>query len=194
MKSIAELIAEWALPQAVPEPSAGELSEALQETERKKLTVVTSAISFNVDDLFSTKTAKTTISLPTGVTVRFASGVAARIQDGLKNVAGTIVPKPLELNSTMTLALDLEPYGGDYGSYRFTYVEHKPKKGKPKREVLDRETWCDRCRRPEKIAGDSRAKEIRRARFQTRFRMVRSAVRQRSRSRRADSGFDTFAS
>lgn len=131
-----ELIAEWALPQAAPEPSASELSAALPETERKKLTVITSAVSFNVDGLFSTKIAKTTIPLPTKVIARFASGVPAKLQDGLKNVAGTIVPKPLELNSTMTLALDLEPYGGDYGAYRFTYVEHKPKKGAPTQEVL----------------------------------------------------------
>lgn len=131
-----DLIVEWALPQAVSEATRGELSETLPEAERQKLMVITKAVIFYVDALFSTKVAKTTIPLPAGVTVRFASGVLAKLQDGLKNVAGTIILDPLELNSTMTLALDLEAYGGDYGAYRFTYVEHKPKKGKPTQEVL----------------------------------------------------------
>lgn len=118
--------------QAIPEPSASELSKALLETERKKLIVVTSAVIFDVDPF----TAKMPIPLPTGVTVRFASGVPTQLRNGLKNVASMIIPKPLELNSTITLPLNLEPYGGDYGAYRFTYVEHKPKKGKPTQEVL----------------------------------------------------------
>ncbi len=129
-------IAEWALPQAVPEASANQLSDALPAAERTKLTLITSSVSFNIDDLFSTKTARTVIPLPAGVTARFASGVAPQLEAGLKSVAGTIVPTPLVLNSTMTLALDLEPYGGDYSSYRFTYVAHKPSKGKPTQEVL----------------------------------------------------------
>ncbi|HLO18748.1 MAG TPA: hypothetical protein VK206_28210, partial [Anaerolineales bacterium] len=131
-----DMIAEWALPQAVAEPTGGELSERLPQRERQKLTVVTTAVIFDVDNLFSTKIAKTTIPLPVGVTARFASGVPAKLQDGLKNVAGTIIPDPLKLNSTITLALDLEPYGGDYSTYRFTYLEHTSKGGKSTQEVL----------------------------------------------------------
>jgi hypothetical protein len=131
-----DLIAEWALPQAAPEATADKLSDALPEAERHKLTVITAGINFSVDDLFSTKGAKTTIPLPAGVTVRFSGGVPANLRDGLQNVAGTIIPDPLVLNSTMTLSLDPEPYGGDYAAYRFTYVEHKPNRGKPTQEVL----------------------------------------------------------
>lgn len=129
-------INELALPQSVTEPTASELSAALPEAERQKLTVITSSVVFGVDTLFSTKGATTTIPLPAAVNARFASGVQVKLQDGLKNVAGTIIPKTLQLDSTMTMALDLEPYGGDYAAYRFTYVEHRPKTGKPTQEVL----------------------------------------------------------
>jgi len=131
-----DLIAEWALPKAQPKATGDELSQAIPEAEREQLRVVTGSVSFDVDSLFSTETAKITVPLPKGVTARFSSETPKNLQDGLQNVAGTIIPKPLDLNSTMTLALDLEPYGGEYSAYRFTYIEHKPKKGKPTREVL----------------------------------------------------------
>jgi hypothetical protein len=131
-----ELIADWVLPHGAPEPTGGELSETLPEAERKKLTVITSSVSFDVEPLFSTKIARTTIPLPAGVTPRFGSGVPVKFQDGLRNVAGTIIPKPLALDSTMTLALDIEPYGGDYSAYRFTYIQHRPKTGTATQDVL----------------------------------------------------------
>ncbi len=131
-----ESIPEWALPQDQPKAKGDELSQALPLGEREQLTVITGSVTFDVDSLFSTTTARTTIPLPQSLTARFSSDVPRQLQAGLRNVAGTIVPKPLVLNSTMTLTLDLEPYGGAYSAYRFTFVEHKPKKGKPTQEVL----------------------------------------------------------
>lgn len=129
-------IADFALPQASLDAAAGELSDALPAGDRAKLTVITSGITFNVEDLFSTKTARTTIPLSEGVTAVFASGVPQKLRRGLTNVAGTIIPKPLVLNSTMTLALDLEAFGGDFGAYRFTYLERKLKGKAASRDVL----------------------------------------------------------
>jgi hypothetical protein len=131
-----DLITEWALPQAQPKATGDELSQALPEAERKQLTVITGSVTFGLDELFSTEGVRTTIPLPRGATARFSSQILPELQDGLRSVAGTIIPKPLELNSTMTLALDLEPHGGQYSAYRFTYVEHKPKKGRATQEVL----------------------------------------------------------
>jgi Domain of unknown function (DUF4157) len=131
-----ELIPEWALPQDRPKNKGDELSQSLPVGEREQLKIITGSVNFGIESLFSTKTARTTIPLPKGVTARFSSQVPPKLQDGLRNVAGTIIPQPLELNSTMTLALDLEPYGGAYNAYRFTFVEHKPKRGKPTQEVL----------------------------------------------------------
>src|SRR6185437_3441378 len=131
-----EQIAEWALPQAQPKSTGDELIQTVPEQERKQLKIITGSVSFDVDQLFSTKVAKTTIPLPKGVAVRFSSETPKAIQGGLKNVAATIIPKPLELDSMMTLTLDLEPYGGEYSAFRFTYLEEHPKKGKATQEVL----------------------------------------------------------
>ena len=132
-----DIIDPVAYPPVAAEATADELTAQLTAAEQTRMTVITNALNIaNLEDLFSTKVATTTIPLPEGVTTRFASGIPAGLQHGLQNVAGQIIPTPLVLNSTMTLALNLEPYGGDFASYRFTYVEHHPPKAKPTQEVL----------------------------------------------------------
>lgn len=135
-ESFVDLIADWALPQAVTEKSEAELSGALPAGVRTSLTEITTNVQIDVESLFSTKVATTTVSLPPHVNVEFSSGVPAKLQHGLSNVAGTVIPDPLHLNSTITLALDLEPFGGDYALYRFTFLERRVGRGKTEHVVL----------------------------------------------------------
>lgn len=134
------IIHEWAWPQGSADPTAGALSDSLPEGERTRIRVVTTPVTIgNVDDLFSTQGGRTTISLPAGVSVNFAGGIAQTLQHGLRNVAGELTsmnPPPLEVNSTITLALDLGRHGGDYAAFRFTRVEHRPARGAPTQEIL----------------------------------------------------------
>jgi hypothetical protein len=129
-------IHEAAWPHGLAEPKAGELTERLSAKERAGIQVYTASVTLsNLDDLFSTKVAKTTIGLPPGVTVQFASNVPKALHHGLQNVAGALtthMTPPMKVNNVITIALDLEPYGGDYGAYRFTYVHHAPAKRKKK--------------------------------------------------------------
>ena len=127
-------IHEWGWPQAITDPSAHAVTAALPEFERKRLKVITTDFSLsNLNDLFSTKGGRTTVSFPTGVTESLSGAIPKSLQHGLKNVAATLMHASLSVNSTTTLALDLEKYGGDYSAYRFTYVEHRRKKGRKKR-------------------------------------------------------------
>lgn len=134
-------IHEWAWPQAVAASTANELSGALPEPELQRLRVVTTGVTItDIHDLFSTQGGTTTISIPANVTVQFASGIPQSLHHGLRNVAGMMTtqmtPSPLEVNSTITLALDLERYGGDFAAFRFTYVEHHPPRSTPTQEIL----------------------------------------------------------
>jgi len=105
------------------------LSEAIPASERRRLRVVTAPVVIQaLHDLFSTEGGTTTRPLPEGVAARYGAGIEPSLQRGLSNVAGTMTghmtPPPLEVNSTVTLSLDLTPYGGQNAAYRFTYVEH----------------------------------------------------------------------
>jgi len=132
-----ERIHEWAWVRSSADPAAHMLGAALPEAERRRITVITSSVSIpNLDGLFSTRVARTTIPLPQGVTTSFAGAIPSGLEHGLRNVAGTLIPNPLTLNSTITLALDLEAHGGDFGAYRFTYVQHTPAQGPQTQEVL----------------------------------------------------------
>jgi len=130
-------IHEWAWVRSSADPAAHTLSAALPEAERQRITVITTSMSIrNLDDLFSTRGGRTTIPLPQGVTTSFAGAIPTVLEHGLKNVAGTLIPNPLAINSTITLALDLEAHGGDFGAYRFTYVQRTPAQEPQTQEVL----------------------------------------------------------
>ncbi|MDB4881899.1 MAG: hypothetical protein JWL95_665 [Gemmatimonadetes bacterium] len=126
---------EWGWPAHVADANADTLSDAIPEADRKRIKVVSTtsilAGQINVGDLFS---GTTTIGIPEGVEVAFSGGIAAKLQPGLRNVAGTLrgqmTPPPLVIDSTISLALDLGKVGGDYAMYRFTlFTQHA--KGKP---------------------------------------------------------------
>lgn len=124
-----------AYPKAAAEATAEELSSELTTEEQARLTLITTQVALpDLEDLFSTKGARTTIDLPDGVTARFASGIPSGLQHGLSNVAGQLIPQTLTLNSLITVALNLEPFGGDYAAYRFTYVERTRVNEKKKKE------------------------------------------------------------
>jgi len=130
-------IPEWAWPQAAQDAAAHSRSAALPAPERIRIKVISTDFNLeNLHDLFSTQGGRTIIPLPRGVRVTLGGAIPQGLQHGLRNVAGSLVPNPLAINSTITLALDLERYGGDYGAYRFTYVEHRPRRGPRTREVI----------------------------------------------------------
>ncbi|MFQ5896977.1 MAG: hypothetical protein ACE5JN_01840 [Candidatus Methylomirabilia bacterium] len=105
--------------------------------ERQRIKVVTSRVNISgIHHLFSTNARRITVSLPGGVTVHFAQTIPQPLHHGLRNFAGMIIPHTLSLNSTITFALDLERYGGDYAAFRYTYVERRPRTGRRTREVL----------------------------------------------------------
>ena len=118
-------ILDWAWPTATQDPHGSDLSEALTAQERSQIRVVTTAITFNsVDAYFAANV--TPVALPANTTVHFGGAIPPRLNAGLQNIAATIagMTSGLELNSTITLALDLGRVGGDYAAYRFTRVRH----------------------------------------------------------------------
>lgn len=135
-----DLIHEWAWPQAEISPGAEELTQHLSVAEARNVRISTMGATIaDLDDLFTTKGGTTTIPLPQGVTAHFASDIPASLQHGLSSVAGELAgmtPPALEANSTITLALDLEKFGGDYSAYRFTWVVHHPASGPATQEIL----------------------------------------------------------
>lgn len=147
-----EDILQWALPKSTREASANTLSDAIPAAERAKIQVISTAPvkseDLDLEDIFSTKGA-TSVPLPEGAGVRFSAGVPEKLQRGLKNVAGKLATQisvgtgakkvnVLKLNSTISIVLDLEKYGGDYGLYRFTLYEHTAKKKKAKELLIER--------------------------------------------------------
>lgn len=130
-----DAIHEWAWPQASADPGAGELSDALPEDERQRLQVLTPGGEINLRKFFDL--GGMALPLPQGVTARYASTIPPKLKVGLTNFASKLVRKSMDLNSTITMALDLEPYGGDYAAFRFTYLEHQSTEdGAATREVL----------------------------------------------------------
>ncbi len=124
------------------DPTGSQLSDALPETERQRIRVLTTGINFaSVAAYFQPNV--TMVPLPQNVTVRFSSGVSQGLRRGLENMVGELSNgtgwqrgAPLEPNSTLTLALHLENVGGDYSAYRFTYVQRQPQGGSRTGEVL----------------------------------------------------------
>jgi Domain of unknown function (DUF4157) len=118
-------ILDWAWPAATQDPQGSDLSDALTAQERSHIRVVTTAITLGSVDAFFAANA-TPVALPANTTLRFGGAIPPRLNAGLQNIAATIAAMAtgLELNSTITLALDLGRVGGDYAAYRFTRVRH----------------------------------------------------------------------
>ena len=133
-----DVIHEWAY--AVADAAADALTVGLSRAERRRIRIVTTSVTIaNLHDLFSTEGGRVTVPLPNGVSIRFSGAIPNHLQHGLRNVAGflTTQMQTLEVNSAITLALSLERLGGDFSTYRFTYVRHPAAAGHPAtREIL----------------------------------------------------------
>ncbi len=115
----------------------------LPEADRKRIQVV-STTAFSVPGLKSKFDKGTSINAPGGLTPEIDAAIPAALHHGLTNVAaeisnGSLTPPPLQPDTTVTLALDLTPYGGSAGSFRFTYVKPPPsgKSTPPARIVVE---------------------------------------------------------
>jgi hypothetical protein len=124
-RGAAELSAELAAPLPARPSAAQRRRHAAIQSARQRLRVITSQVDFQINDLFSTRVAATTIPLPEHTTVRFSSTIPASLQHGLRNVAGVLMRgrATLTANTTVLLALDLTPFGGGYDAYRFTRLD-----------------------------------------------------------------------
>jgi hypothetical protein len=136
-----------------PLPASGStapsLLESLPEKERARLQVVTTQ-QVRVDDLadsFDTKIAKTTKALPADTTVVLGAGLAgSKVEHGLRNVAATLstgTKPPLAPNTTVTVDLDLKPWGGPTGLYQLTFVAPPAAKGAKKKDEPGRRILVD---------------------------------------------------
>ncbi|MFQ5520754.1 MAG: hypothetical protein ACE5FK_05105 [Candidatus Methylomirabilia bacterium] len=116
-------------------PSA--LSTVLSRAETQRIGVVTTRVNIpGIDRFFLANSQRVTVPLPSGVTVAFARQIPEPFHHGLKSVAGVVVPHALPPNSTITLALDLQRVRGPYAAFRYTYVEHRLRRGRRSREIL----------------------------------------------------------
>jgi hypothetical protein len=120
-------IHEVAWPAASADPNANELLDTVPEADRRRIRVMMTLETVQlsratVDSLFSTRIARMTVPLPADVTVRFNSSISSALEDGLRNVAGTLVQRNMSVDRMITVPLDLERHGGDYAAYRFTFV------------------------------------------------------------------------
>lgn len=118
----------------------------LPEADRKSVqaTTTTKVTVTGLTEKFSTKGATMTLGLPANTSVELDASVATKLpKRGMDNVVAALTteadvsPAPLKENATVTLDLDLTPFGGAKGLYRFTY--HSPKasgKDAPVKRVL----------------------------------------------------------
>lgn len=125
-----ERILEFAWPQATQDPDGNVLSDTLTAAERSNIRVVTTGISLtSIDTYFAANAVP--VALPTNTTLRFGGAIPKELKAGIGSIAGTLasITDGLELNTTLTLGLDLGRVGGDYAAYRFTRVEHPAQAG-----------------------------------------------------------------
>ena len=100
----------------------------LPEADRKRIRVTTAFVTVpGLDEKFGRGVARLTVPLPPNTHLAVDPSAASVQPDGLSNVAATLTTTNgglaqvvLAENSTITLALDLSPYGGINGLYRFT--------------------------------------------------------------------------
>lgn len=119
---------EWAWPLSIAVGAPGALMGSLPEAALRRIRVVDRPVLVPTDlaDLFATRGTRTTIQLPPRSTVEFSANVPPRLQHGLGNIAGHLTastPPSLEVNSTVTLSLDLTGVGADLSAWSFTFVE-----------------------------------------------------------------------
>jgi hypothetical protein len=118
----------------VKNDKASELSDKLSDKEKQKIDVIGSLTPINpitpdqLEELFG-KSGGAVLTITPPAPVKFASDIPRKLQPGLSNVCGKIWPSTgkNKVNTTTTVALDLTKYGGDYSTYRYTWVQHNDK-------------------------------------------------------------------
>jgi len=130
------------------EASANKLSDAIPARDRRKIKVVTTKIlpssKLQLKAMFPKKkkgVKPSRSSLQGKSKTEFNAAISnADLKLGLHNLAVHLItstrPRSLTINSTVTLALDLQPFGFDAAAYRFTFYEHKPRRGKAVPTIL----------------------------------------------------------
>jgi hypothetical protein len=122
----------------VPGVQRSTLDQSASQAERKNIQVLTieSVPEISKDELKALFTGKDKVSAPVD-DVQFGPGIDAKLEHGLKNVAGTIYDPTnksgFRFNSLTNVPLNLTPFGGVNGVYRFTLVERKTQ---PKRQLI----------------------------------------------------------
>jgi len=106
---------------------ASELDSQTTETERKQIQSLGNEKVGEISpaELKSHMTGKDKTSISGLEKTSFGSGIDAKIQPGLLNIAGTIFGDAFRPNSVTNLALDLSKYGGVNGVYRFALIQRK---------------------------------------------------------------------
>ena len=111
------------------------LDQHTNEAERKSLQILTieKVPAISPDELKGLFKTGDKVSAPVD-DVKFGPGIDKKLEAGLKNVAGTIFQEEgFRFNSVTNLPLNLKPFGGVSGVYRFTLVDRKTK---PKRQLI----------------------------------------------------------
>lgn len=138
-----EHIHELGWPEASIETDANKLSDAIPAAERSRIQLISNVKvdvpgKFNLDELFKKK-AGTTFLPPSGTEVVLSGKIPDDLKKGITSIGAGLItelkPPVLKLNSTISLAIDLSKFGGDYALYRFTYYTHT-EKGKKKDQLL----------------------------------------------------------
>ena len=114
-------------------PSTLETSASAKERANLQVLTTESVTSLSAKEIKQEMTDKDKAAVPADA-VTFSPDIAAEIKPGLQNIAGKIFKSASFTFNTVThLPLDLKPYGGVNGVYRFTIVQRQTK---PKVELI----------------------------------------------------------
>jgi len=110
------------------------LDKSSTAAERKELTVLRDGVaSLSADELKEAFKGKDKVAVPAD-DVRFGVEIDAKLHQGLQNVAGNIFSeKGFTFDTVTNLPLDLTPFGGANGVYRFSLILRKTA---PKRRLI----------------------------------------------------------
>jgi len=141
-------------PEGEPNPKGSELIDAVPEAERQQLRVVRAPFTVpNLQGHFGTLSGGASATLATlTIPAKFGPGVpdAPHLRKGLSGVAAELMAAKadnlatekqgdkiavLPENATVTVVLDLKPFKGPHGAFRFTHIRHQ-KRAKPAVEML----------------------------------------------------------
>ncbi|HEY2993290.1 MAG TPA: hypothetical protein VGM22_10775 [Methylomirabilota bacterium] len=106
--------------------------------DRQGLQILTDRVSrrlLDVDPLLLFRDLRLTATL-FGTAVRFGPGIPGAVQRHLRNFAAGIQEGLKGRSAVVSLALDLQPVGGDRAVFRFVFLEGLEQAGRCRREIL----------------------------------------------------------